>query len=150
MKNLFEAASTAEVKTRLANLRPDSPRIWGKMTSAQAVAHCASALEVALGDKTLPPVLVGRILGRVIKPFVFRNDDPIRRNAPTMKSLEVTDQRDLNRERERLQALISRFADAGPQGCTKDAHSFFGQLTPEEWAILMYKDLDHHLRQFGV
>ncbi|HYK18636.1 MAG TPA: hypothetical protein VEV37_11470 [Bryobacteraceae bacterium] len=23
-------------------------------------------------------------------------------------------------------------------------------MTPEEWAILMYKHLDHHLRQFGV
>jgi hypothetical protein len=25
-----------------------------------------------------------------------------------------------------------------------------GKMTPEEWAILMYKHLDHHLRQFGV
>lgn len=150
MKNLFEADCAAEVRTRLANLRTDSQRIWGKMTPAQAVAHCAGALEVALGDKTSPPVFVGRILGRVIKPFVFRNDDPIRRNAPTTKGLEVTDERDLNKEREQLLALISRFAGGGPQGCTKEAHSFFGQLTPEEWAILMYKHLDHHLRQFGV
>ena len=150
MKNLFDAASAAEVKTRLANLRPDSPRVWGKMTPSQAVAHCAGALEVALGDKTVPPAFVGRILGRVIKPFVFRNDDPLRRNAPTTKGLEVTDERDLNKEREQLQALISRFASAGPQGCTKGAHSFFGKLTPDEWAILAYKHLDHHLRQFGV
>jgi len=39
---------------------------------------------------------------------------------------------------------------AGPAGCTKHPHSFFGKLTPEEWAILSYKHLDHHLRQFGV
>ena len=26
----------------------------------------------------------------------------------------------------------------------------FAFWTPEEWAQLMYKHLDHHLRQFGV
>lgn len=43
-----------------------------------------------------------------------------------------------------------RFAAAGPKGCTTHPHTFFGRLTPEEWATLMYKHLDHHLRQFGV
>jgi hypothetical protein len=46
--------------------------------------------------------------------------------------------------------LIDRFAAAGPQGCTTHPHAFFGSLTPDEWAILMYKHLDHHLRQFGA
>ena len=50
----------------------------------------------------------------------------------------------------RLCALIDRFSLGGAQGCTKHAHTFFGPLTPEEWARLMYKHLDHHLRQFGV
>jgi LPS sulfotransferase NodH len=49
-----------------------------------------------------------------------------------------------------LGALIERFAAAGLAGCTMHPHSFFGRLTPQEWAVLMYKHLDHHLRQFGV
>jgi len=49
-----------------------------------------------------------------------------------------------------LSALLERFFENGPRGCTKHPHAFFGQLTPEEWARLMYKHLDHHLRQFGV
>jgi len=56
----------------------------------------------------------------------------------------------LGTERERLSGLIDKFAAGGAAGCTKNPHSFFGRLTPEEWAILMYKHLDHHLRQFGV
>ena len=32
----------------------------------------------------------------------------------------------------------------------ENPHSFFGRLTPEEWAVLMYKHVDHHLRQFGA
>ena len=65
-------------------------------------------------------------------------------------ALIVPDARDLESERERLCGLIDRFAAAGPGGCTSHPHLFFGRLTPEEWAILMYKHLDHHLRQFGV
>ncbi len=49
-----------------------------------------------------------------------------------------------------LSRLIDKFAAGGAAGCTKNPHSFFGKMTPEEWAILMYKHLDHHLRQFGV
>jgi hypothetical protein len=72
------------------------------------------------------------------------------RNAPTAHSLVVADEGDLGKERERLCALIGHFSMGGRQRCTKRAHTFFGSLTPDEWAQLMYKHLDHHLRQFGV
>ncbi|MGC1615068.1 MAG: DUF1569 domain-containing protein [Candidatus Acidiferrum sp.] len=150
MKNLFEAARAEEVKQRIAQMRSDSERQWGKMKPAQALEHCSRGMEMALGDKTPPRMLVGRMLGWVVKPKVMGNDEPLRRNTPTMKELVVQDERDLGTERMRLCGLIDRFAAAGPAGCTTHPHAFFGRLTPEEWAILMYKHLDHHLRQFGV
>lgn len=150
MKNLFEAARVEELKQRIAQLRPDSKREWGKMSPAQALEHCSRGIEMALGDKNLPRMLVGRILGWMVKPKVIGNDAPLRRNSPTMKELIVQDDPELGTERTRLCGLIDRFAAAGPAGCTTHPHSFFGRLTPEEWAILMYKHLDHHLRQFGV
>ena len=150
MKNLFEAARVEEVKERILRLRPDSERLWGRMSAAQAVAHCSAGVELALGDRLPPQMLLGRILGRMLKPKVLGNDEPMRRNSPTVKGLVVQDERDLGKEQERLRGLIDRFAAGGPTGCTKHPHSFFGRLTPEEWAILMYKHLDHHLRQFGV
>ena len=150
MKNLFEPARAEEVKERLAQLRPDSTRQWGKMSPAQALAHCSTAMEWAVGDRLAPRMFLGRIIGGMIKPKLVGNDEPMRRNSPTAPTLVVADERDLAKERERLRALIDRFAAGGPAGCTKHPHSFFGRLTPEEWAILMYKHLDHHLRQFGV
>jgi hypothetical protein len=150
MKNLFEPARAKEVKERIALLRPDSERLWGTMNAPQAVAHCSGGLELALGDKIPPRIFVGRLLGWIVKPLALRNDEPMRRNSPTVKGLVVHDERDLRTERERLLGLIDRFVAAGPEGCTKLPHSFFGRLTPEEWSILMYKHLDHHLRQFGV
>lgn len=150
MKNLFEAASQAEVKARVQRLRPDSEREWGKMSVAQAVAHCAASMEMALGETRPPRVFIGRVLGWAIKPLALGNDAPMRRNSPTVPEIEMKDSRDLEVERPRLLALVDRFAAAGASGCTTHPHSFFGRLTPDEWAVLMYKHLDHHLRQFGV
>ncbi len=150
MKNLFEAARVEEVKERMAHLRPDSARLWGKMNAAQALAHCSAAIEMAMGQIRPPRMLIGRIIGRIVKPIAFRDEELMRRNSPTVKSLVVGDERELGTERGRLCGLINRFAAAGREGCTTHPHSFFGRLTPEEWATLMYKHLDHHLRQFGV
>jgi hypothetical protein len=150
MKNLFEPARVEEVKERTAHLRPDSQRLWGKMNAAQAVAHCAAGLELATGTRLPPRLPMGRIIGWIVKPLALGNDEPMRRNSPTVPGLVMADERNLATERERLNGLIDRFAAAGPDGCTTHPHSFFGRLTPQEWAILMYKHLDHHLRQFGV
>ncbi len=149
--SLFQLANVEEIKTRLAKLTPDRERVWGTMTPAQALAHCAAGLETAVGDR-IPPrgTLADRLLGRIVKHFALGSNTPMRRNSPTTPDLLVQDQRDFPFERERLSRLIDRFVDAGPLGCTRCPHSFFGRLTPEEWGELMYKHLDHHLRQFGA
>jgi hypothetical protein len=151
MKNLFEPATAQEVKGRIWQLRPGSERQWGAMDVDQAVTHCAVGLEIATGERVpSKAALPLRILGKIIKPMALGNDAPMRRNSPTSKEFLVTDHRDLGAEQERLCTLIDKFTTAGPEGCTRHPHGFFGRLTPMEWSELMYKHLDHHLRQFGV
>lgn len=150
MKNLFEAATVEEVKIRMARLTPDSARLWGKMSPAQALAHCSAAMQMAVGEKSPPRMLIGRLLGRLAKKAVIVNEKPMLRNSGTHKSLVVNDERDFVAERQRLSEFIDRFAAGGPAACTKHPHFFFGPLTPQEWAALMYQHLDHHLRQFQV
>lgn len=150
MKNLFDPAAANDVRTRLERLRPDSERSWGTMNVAQAVAHCSAGMEMAVGDIVAPRLLLGRIIGGIVKPMALGNDEPMRRNSPTVPDLVVKDERDLGAEGKRLRGLIDRFVTAGPAGCTTHPHGFFGQLTSQEWGILMYKHLDHHLRQFGA
>jgi hypothetical protein len=150
MKNLFEAAAVEEVKERMAQMRPDSERLWGKMKPAQALAHCSAAMGMAVGEICPPRTLIGRLLGPLARKSLIVNGTPMRRNSITDKSVVVADERDFVVERQRLRESIDRFAAAGPGICTRHPHFFFGPLTPEEWAVLMYQHLDHHLRQFGV
>jgi hypothetical protein len=149
-RSLFQAQRVDEIKGRLQQLKPDSARQFGKMTPAQMLAHCSAGMEMAAGEIRPPRALVGRIIGPAIKRVAFRDEEPMRRNSPTAKELLVAGERDFAGERERLSSLIDRFAAAGPSGCTEHPHAFFGPLTADEWAILMYKHLDHHLRQFGA
>jgi hypothetical protein len=150
MKNLFEVATVEEVKRRMAQLRTDSERQWGKMTPAQTLAHCSSAMEMAVGEKSPPRILIGRLLGPLAKKAMILKEKPMPHNSKTDNSLLVNDQRDFVSERQRLSEIIDRFAAGGAAACTKHPHFFFGPLTPDEWAALMYQHLDHHLRQFRV
>ena len=150
MQTLFDRTLADQLIARTARLSSNPPALWGKMVAAQAAAHCADALEAASGDRNSPRLLIGRVLGWAIKPMAVGNDKPMQRNAPTVPDRVIRDQRDVEKERARLCAQIERFVTAGPTGCTRHPHPFFGRLTPEEWANLQYKHIDHHLRQFGA
>jgi hypothetical protein len=116
MKNLFDASVADQVKIRLGKLAPQSDRRWGKMTAAQMLAHCSVSMQWAVGE-VVPEKgpLPARLMGRLVKPFVFRNEDPLRKNSPTAKSLIVGDERDFRKERERLSKLIDQFRREGRQ-----------------------------------
>src|SRR6202790_2299049 len=92
MKNLFEAARAEEVKERIARLRPDSERQWGKMNPAQALAHCSAAIDMAMGKTPpAPRIFIGRLLGPLAKKSLIVKGEPMRRNAMTEKSCLGTD-----------------------------------------------------------
>lgn len=153
MKNLFDSVLAEETKRRILSLRLESERQWGSMTVAQTLAHCTSGVEMAMGvlhAKRAP--FPANILGPLIKPLVLRDDAPMRRNSPSSPELFSADPTrcELETERFRLIAAIDSFASQGAAGCSSYPHPFFGSLSPQQWAILMYKHLDHHLRQFGA
>ena len=149
MQNLFQPEAVAEVIARVDKLHPGAQRQWGKMDVAQMMAHCSATLDVASGRVALPRMFIGRILGPFVRP-VFTNDKPFSKNGPTNKSFVIADKRDFVKEQEQLKARVRQFHEGGEAQCTKHPHSFFGPLTPQQWATGMYKHLDHHLRQFGA
>jgi hypothetical protein len=149
MQTLYQPASTAQILKRIENLRPDTKGQWGKMNVAQMMAHCAAALEVAAGQKNLPRMFIGRILGPLFKA-TFYNDKPFNKGGPTANEFIITDQRDFATEKARLINAVKNFAEGGEAKCSKEPHSFFGSLTPQQWSAGMHKHLDHHLRQFGA
>jgi hypothetical protein len=148
VKTLFHPPDTAEMVQRIRQLGPGSKPLWGKMDAAQMLAHCQAPLRVATGDLKLRRGLLGILFGKLAKKRMA-GPDPLKRGLPTAPEFRVSDARDFTAEQRKLVDLVQRFAQRGPEGLPKEPHPFFGPLTSEEWQILQWKHLDHHLQQFG-
>ena len=150
MKTLFDPVERDDLLRRIGALRPDSPRGWGKMGVAQMLSHCALGLEAATGDAVLHSNFMARLIGPLFRGWML-GPKPFSKNSPTHPLL-VLDKAtcDFAKERARLVAAVRKFHDAGPASAAKYRHAFVQKLTGDEWGVLQWKHLDHHLRQFGA
>ena len=148
MKTLFDAVDRESLVARLNALQSTSVRQWGKMEPAQMLCHCSIALETGTGDRPMKQKLIGKLLTPLVRSSIL-GEKPFGKNSPTDPAFVVSDPRDFAAERTRLAGLIQRFVERGPAAAGNETHAFFGKLSGEEWGVLMYKHIDHHLRQFG-
>ncbi len=148
MDSLFTEQGAQKIIDRI--LRLDSARAaeWGKMSSAQMIAHAQRPLQVAQGELQLNQGLIGLLFGKMLKKK-FAGPEPFKKNLPTAPQFLIKDQPDFMTERSKLIRLLEDFTKHKEQ-TINSKHPFFGKMTAEEWDHLQWKHLDHHLRQFGV
>jgi Protein of unknown function (DUF1569) len=149
MKSLFNRQHNDEIIERLNRLTPETKGVWGKMNVSQMLAHTQQPLRVAFGELKLKRSIVGILVGPFAKKKLS-NEEQWRHNMPTDKNFIIGEERNFEGERQKLTALVRRFAELGPAGLSGETHPFFGKLTVDEWDRLMWNHLDHHLRQFGA
>lgn len=149
MKSIYHEEAYNEIISRLNKLTPNSRRLWGKMNVAQMMAHCNGPIKVGLADKPAPRMLMGRLMGWMMKSKLY-NDSAWSKNLPTSPDFKITNERDFNEEKTNLLSLINAFHKDGPLKAGRFPHPFFGTFTNEQWGKSIYKHLDHHLKQFGV
>ncbi len=149
MQSLFDPPGRQSVLGRLERLQPEAPRQWGKMSAAQMLAHCSIAMEMATGVTPRKQKLIGKLLGPFVRSSLL-GEKPFGRNSPTDPAFIVTEEKDFETEKQRLTGLVKTFCGSGPEKASASMHSFLGRLKGEEWGVMMFKHLDHHLRQFGA
>jgi hypothetical protein len=146
MKTIFDKNTTDELVQRISLLNTDSKADWGKMTVYQMIRHCTLWEEMLVGEKTYKRMFLGRLIGKVILKKVIEDDKPMRRNSPTVPGFNVTDDGNVEEEKNKWIARVkehARFSNAN------FVHPFFGKMTKEQVGLLVYKHIDHHLRQFN-
>ncbi len=149
MENLFTPTANLEMVGRIGSLTSDTKPLWGKMRVAQMLAHCQKPLHVALGEKNLKGGLMAFLFGKIAKKQLLK-DTPFKKNLPTAPAFIVKSEKNFSEEKNKQADMVQRFGKNDPEEIAKRPHPFFGKLTAEEWNLLQYKHLDHHLRQFGV
>ena len=146
--HLLQPQAYKDLLERLEKLSPDSQALWGKMDVAQMLAHVTANLELALSNKKVGQMLMGRFFGPTAKQRVLSKG--ISKNTPTAPGVKISDLREFQREKERLVRELEQFVEVGEAGITRQPHPFFGRLTPNEWARLQYLHVDHHFKQFNA
>jgi hypothetical protein len=149
MKDLFDPNDNREIIERIGKLLPSAQAQWGKMHVAQMLAHTQMPLRYALGELKLKRKLLGMLFGRITLKKLA-SEKPWKHSMPTNPNFVVADEREFEKERKQLIALVQRFPQSGPSAITKEAHPFFGRMNPQEWSSLQWNHLNHHLTQFGV
>jgi len=146
MKTIWDAAAQREMHDRIERLAWDRPAAWGSFTAPKMVCHLADSLKMALGDlpvrrKNLP------LRYPPIKQLVIYLA-PFPKGAPTAPELLARQPKEWSADVGDLQALLDRVAAGGPSTLSIE-HPAFGHLSPRAWGVLIYRHMDHHLRQFG-
>lgn len=148
MKSVFNPQDNQELIGRINQLTATTQPQWGKMGVAQMLGHCQRAVEVGTGLLELRRTAMGFVFGRMaLKQLINK---PIGRNIPTDKNFIIPASVEFETEKQKLIAMYAELPEKGHAHITNTKHPFFGEMTKEEWDTLLYKHLDHHLKQFGV
>lgn len=147
MNTFFDEASRARLSERLQKIDAGTAALWGRMSAAQMLAHCTATLQMPVGDLQVKRSFLC-LIGWIFKGMIH-SDKPFSKSSPTAPEFVIRDERDFVAEKKRFLEAFQRLAQ-GPTTITCHNHPFFGKMTSHDWGCLVYKHLDHHLRQFGA
>lgn len=149
MNSIFNSTDNQQLIERVKKLNPESKALWGKMNVSQMLSHTHEPLVVMKGEKKLAFTFIGVLMGKRLKKK-FLKERGFDKNLPTHAQFKVVDEKQFQAEQKKLIDALTNLQEKGPSIVTKNKHPFFGNMTQEEWADMMYIHTDHHLKQFGV
>ena len=133
-------------------LNGDEKAKWGKMNAQQMIEHISGFFKVSTGKIKFPLVTPIEHLQKY-KEFL-NSDKEFRENtkAPVLpeEPLPVrfaTMDESINDLDDDVKEFIHLFNNNAQ---LKTLHPVFGELNYEEWVLLHYKHVTHHLKQFGL
>ena len=148
MKNYFNPKDRLDLLNRLEQVTSQSVRKWGTMDATEMLLHLRCQIELALG--VIPP-------GKSIESsFSF---PPVRwlalyiikwpKGSPTAPEMNVKkgQMKTVGFATEK-ELLLERLSEI--EQCKRmNAHPLFGNMDRKQWGRVIWKHIDHHLRQFG-
>jgi hypothetical protein len=129
MKNIFDSSTIAEFESRIAQIN----------------LH-----EYVFNERQDAPPLFMRWMLHLFFKTSMVYDVPYKPNTPTAPMFIKKEQYDIAAEKNRLIAYLRKVGELGEASFEGKKQISLGVLTAKEWNGLLFKHLDHHLRQFGA
>jgi hypothetical protein len=152
MKSLSDSRSKDEILVRLGNVRPDSPRRWGKMTASQMICHLNDCFLGVMGDRPME-IPQGSSLLALMKGFVLYEPFQWPKGVPTRPEFDQqagggTPPAQFDSDMRSLLDSMEKFTRQ-PRIFHFRSHPMFKEMSEKDWMRWGYLHTDHHLRQFG-
>ncbi len=152
MKALSDRHCREELITRLKNVRPDTPRGWGKMTAPQMICHVNDSFLGVMGEKAME-IPRGSSFWPVIKYIALYAPMEWPRGVPTRPEFDQcggagTPPAQFESDVRCLLETMERFGRR-PRDFEFRPHPMFKAMSEAQWMRWGYLHVDHHLRQFG-
>jgi hypothetical protein len=151
LKSLDNPQCKQEIVERIGNVRPDSARLWGKMTVPQMVCHLNDAFLGVMGFKpiSIEPNYRARKLVKCIALYLPVQWPKGVSTRPEFDALiSGTPPTEFEADRQELLRLVGVFTRQ-PRSFEFRPHPMFLEMSEREWMRWGYLHTDHHLRQFG-
>ena len=138
----------------LEKLSENAVATWGKMNAQQALEHLADIFDVSSGKLTFDLVTPAEYLSKY-RDFLY-SEKEFRENTKAPESLIGVEPvapkaTNIAASLQHLQKSVDdffRYFELNP--AEKTMHPVFGLLSFDEWILLHYKHVRHHLRQFAL
>jgi Protein of unknown function (DUF1569) len=146
MKLIFDNPTRDELINRINLLNDNNTAQWGKMTLFQMLKHCTLWEDMMQGKTKYKRKFLGYIFGKMALKDVIKDDSPLRKSTPTIPELIITGDGNIEAQKAEWISKIKKY----DQFSNSDfVHPFFGEMTVQQIGYLVYKHIDHHLRQFN-
>lgn len=145
---------SSELFISLQQLHADAMPQWGKMNAQQMVEHLVDFVDLSVEKIHFPLAVPEEDLPKY-KAFLM-SEKPFREN--TKAPATVLGETPLPEKMDSLESAIHQlqisvanfFAFFAENPDKKTLHPAFGWLNYEEWIMLHFKHISHHLRQFEL
>lgn len=152
MRSLINSRCKNEIVSRIGQVRPDSPRKWGKMTAPQMICHLNDSFLSVMGEREVSAASDIRA-PRLMKWIALNMPMHWPQGVPTRPEIDQqmsgTAPAEFAADVETLLGLVERFTRR-PRDFQFQPHPMFREMTEREWMRWGYLHTDHHLRQFGA
>jgi len=147
MNSIIDKKTLTNFINRSEAIIADNTANWGKMDAAQMFQHLNKSLESVFSADKVKRMFIGRIIGKMILKKAL-NSKTIDKNSPTAPSFIADSTVNFDLEKKKWIVNLNKFNDLSEADMEGKVHPFFGIMTGNEWNVLIYKHVDHHLKQF--